>query len=365
MDVGIVTGSAGLIGAESVGFLSRQGFQVAGIDNNLRQYFFGEQASTDWSRVRLQTTIPDYAHHAIDIRDEAAVNRVFAEYGSDIKIVVHTAAQPSHDWAAKEPLTDFTVNALGTLVLLEATRRHCPHATFIFTSTNKVYGDAPNRLPLVELDTRWEISESHPYFKRGIDESLSIDQCLHSVFGASKVAADVMVQEYGRYFQLNTGVFRGGCLTGGGHSGTQLHGFLSYLMRCCVEGLPYTVFGYAGKQVRDNIHSSDLVNMFWRFHQQPRPGEVYNAGGGRHSHCSMIEAIALCEERAGRKLQHTYSDQNRSGDHIWYVSDVGKFCTHYPGWEHAYSLNDIMDEIYQSWDQRLSKSGALDSANAP
>jgi CDP-paratose 2-epimerase len=358
MNVGLVTGSAGLIGAESVGFLSRQGYQVVGIDNNLRQYFFGKQASTDWSRLRLQTTIPGYIHHAIDIRDEAAVDRVFSEYGSDIKIVIHTAAQPSHDWAAKEPLTDFTVNSLGTLLLLEATRCHCPNATFIFTSTNKVYGDAPNRLPLVELETRWEIDHSHRFYERGIDESLSIDQCLHSIFGASKVSADVMVQEYGRYFGLNTGVFRGGCLTGGGHSGTQLHGFLSYLMRCCIEDLPYTVFGYAGKQVRDNIHSSDLVNMFWRFHQQPRAGEVYNAGGGRHSHCSMLEAIALCEHRAGRKLRYTYSPDNRSGDHIWYVSDLAKFCSHYPGWSHTYSLDDILDEIYQGWDQRLSTQAA-------
>ncbi|MBS0263910.1 MAG: NAD-dependent epimerase/dehydratase family protein [Planctomycetes bacterium] len=358
MDVGLVTGSAGLIGSESVRFLSQQGYQVVGIDNNLRQYFFGQQASTEWNRQRLQTTVPNYKHHAVDIRDQSAVDRVFSEYGSDIKIVIHTAAQPSHDWAAREPITDFTVNALGTMLLLEATRQHCPDATFIFTSTNKVYGDAPNRLPLVEQETRWELDAAHPFHVRGIDESMSIDQSLHSIFGASKVAADVMVQEYGRYFGLNTGVFRGGCLTGGAHSGTKLHGFLSYLMRCCVEGLPYTVYGYGGKQVRDNIHSSDLVRMFWEFHQNPRPGEVYNAGGARHSHCSMLEAIAMCEARAGRKLDYTYATENRSGDHIWYVSDVSKFRAHYPGWNHQYSLDDIMDEIYASWDQRLTRKAA-------
>jgi CDP-paratose 2-epimerase len=355
MDVGLVTGSAGLIGSESVRYLSQKGYQVVGIDNNLRQYFFGQHASTDWNRQRLQTTIPNYRHQSVDIRDQAAVDRVFSEYGTDIKIVIHTAAQPSHDWAAREPITDFTVNALGTMLLLEATRQYCPDATFIFTSTNKVYGDAPNRLPLIEHETRWEIDEAHPYYERGIDETMSIDQSMHSIFGASKVAADVMVQEYGRYFGLNTGVFRGGCLTGGAHSGTKLHGFLSYLMRCCVEGLPYTVFGYSGKQVRDNIHSNDLVSMFWRFHQQPRPGEVYNAGGARHSHCSMLEAIAMCEQRSGRKLEYTYAAENRSGDHIWYVSDVSKFCSHYPGWTHHYSLDDILDEIHASWDQRLSR----------
>lgn len=358
MDVAIVTGSAGLIGAEAVEFLSRKGYEVVGIDNDMRKYYFGPEASTDWSRRRLQQTVPGYRHRAADIRDQEAIGQIFSEFGSDIKIIVHTAAQPSHDWAAREPLTDFTVNALGTLVLLEATRAHCPSATFIFTSTNKVYGDHPNHLPLVERETRWEVDEQHPFYEHGIDESMSIDRCLHSVFGASKVAADIMVQEFGRYFGLNTGVFRGGCLTGGGHSGTQLHGFLSYLMRCCMDGTPYTIFGYAGKQVRDNIHSQDLVNMFWHFHQAPRPGEVYNAGGSRHSHCSMLEAISMCEKRAGRKLNVSYAPQNRSGDHIWYVSDVRKFQEHYPEWTYAYSLDDIFDEIYADWQHRLARKAA-------
>ncbi len=267
--------------------------------------------------------------------------------------MIHTAAQPSHDWAARDPCVDFSVNATGTLVLLEATRRYCPNAVFIFTSTNKVYGDTPNRLPLVELETRWEIEDSHPFFERGIDESMSIDQSQHSLFGASKVAADVLVQEYGRYFGMQTGVFRGGCLTGGGHSGTALHGFLSYLMRCCLEGRDYTVFGYQGKQVRDNIHAWDLVNMFGHFARAPRCGEVYNAGGSRHSNCSMLEAIALCEEISGKKLKWTYAEANRAGDHIWYISDVTKFRSHFPEWSYRYELRAICEQIYQGWCERL------------
>jgi CDP-paratose 2-epimerase len=254
-------------------------------------------------------------------------------------------------------MTDFTVNANGTLVLLEATRKHAPDACFIFTSTNKVYGDAPNRLPLVEQETRWEVAPSHPYSEHGIDESMSIDQCKHSLFGASKAAADILVQEYGRYFGMKTCVFRGGCLTGGGHSGTELHGFLSYLMRCCVEGRPYTVYGYKGKQVRDNIHSCDLVNMFWHFCQNPRPGEVYNAGGSRHSNCSMIEAIALCEKLTHKKMKWTYSETNRIGDHIWYVSDVRRFQSHYPAWSYQYDLQAILDEIHHGWVQRTQCCG--------
>ena len=349
MGVAIVTGSAGLIGAEAVRFLSGKGSTVVGLDNDMRKYFFGEEASTQWSRRQLEQTVAQYDHHAVDIRDEQAVERIFREYGTDVEMILHTAAQPSHDWAAREPMTDFSVNATGTLVMLEAARKHCPEATFIFTSTNKVYGDTPNRLPLVERETRWEIDASHAYHAKGIDESMSIDQCKHSLFGASKVAADVMVQEYGRYFGMKTGVFRGGCLTGGGHSGTELHGFLSYLMRCCVEGRPYSIFGYKGKQVRDNIHSHDLVNMFWHFHQNPRPGEVYNAGGSRHSHCSMLEAIARCEEISGKRLATRYCEDNRIGDHIWYVSDVSKFQSHYPDWSYQYDLQAILHAIYQGW----------------
>ena len=263
MSLAVVSGSAGLIGSESVRFLILKGFHVIGIDNDMRKYFFGEEASTDWSRKCLERDFPqNYSHYSVDIRSESDVNKIFSTYGTDIDMIIHTAAQPSHDWAAKEPMTDFSVNATGTLVLLEATRKYCPEATFVFTSTNKVYGDLPNNLPLVELDTRWEIDENQPYFENGIDEKMPIDQCKHSLFGASKVAADILVQEYGRYFEIKTGVFRGGCLTGGGHSGTELHGFLSYLMRCCIEKRQYTIFGYKGKQVRDNIHSQDLVNMF-------------------------------------------------------------------------------------------------------
>ncbi len=347
MKIALVTGSAGLIGAESVRFFSQKGFKVVGIDNDMRRYFFGDEASTDWNRRRLQEECPEYEHHNIDIRDVPALERVFKTYQNDIAVVIHTAAQPSHDWAAKEPFTDFTVNANGTLNLLEMTRLHCPQAVFIFTSTNKVYGDTPNFLPLVEQETRWELDEKHPWFTHGIDETMSIDQSKHSIFGASKVAADVMVQEYGRYFEMKTACFRGGCLTGPDHSGAQLHGFLAYLMKCAITGDRYTVFGYKGKQVRDNIHSHDLVNMFWHFFQKPRIGEVYNAGGSRHSHCSMLEAIELCQEITGKKMNWSYSETNRIGDHIWYVSDVRKFQKHYPDWNYRYSLKDILVQIFQ------------------
>ena len=267
--------------------------------------------------------------------------------------MVHTAAQPSHDWAAREPFTDFSVNATGTLNLLEMTRQHAPEAVFIFTSTNKVYGDTPNFLPLVELETRWEIDQNHPYFARGIDEQMSIDHTTHSLFGASKVAADVLVQEYGRYFNMKTAVFRGGCLTGPRHSGAQLHGFLSYLMKCAITGDHYTVFGYKGKQVRDNIHSHDLVNMFWYFYQQPRPGgQVYNAGGSRFANCSMQEAIALCETITGNKMSYSYSDQTRVGDHLWYVSDVSRFQEHYPGWRFEFGLTPTLTQIFNELRQR-------------
>ena len=325
MNIALVTGSAGLIGSESVAFLSEKFDLVIGIDNDLRQYFFGPEASTAWNKSRIQDAYSNYKHYTADIRSEEQIGAIFAEYGTDIKMIVHTAAQPSHDWAAREPFTDFTVNANGTLVMLEMTRKHCPEAVFIFTSTNKVYGDNPNFLPLIETETRWEIDATHPYFEHGIDENMSIDHTKHSLFGASKVAADVLVQEYGRYFGMKTGVFRGGCLTGPNHSGAQLHGFLAYLMKCAISGTHYTIFGYNGKQVRDNIHSWDLVNMFWHFYQNPRPGEVYNAGGGRFSNCSMLEGITLCEEITGNKMNYSYSETNRIGDHIWYISDLSKF----------------------------------------
>lgn len=346
MNIALITGSAGLIGSESVEFFADKFDLVIGIDNNMRQYFFGADASTEWNRNRIEKVIPNYRHYNADIRDIDALGKIFIEYGNDIKLIVHTAAQPSHDWAAKEPLTDFGVNAQGTLNMLELTRLHCPKAVFIFTSTNKVYGDTPNYLPLVELEERWEIDESHPYYKNGIDEGMSIDHTKHSLFGASKVAADIMVQEYGKYFGMNTGVFRGGCLTGSKHSGTKLHGFLSYLMKCAINGNHYTVFGYKGKQVRDNIHSFDLVNMFWHYYQNPRKGETYNAGGGRHSNCSMIEAIKLCEVITGNKMNFSYSESNRIGDHIWWISDVSKFKVHYPAWDWKWNLQDTLEQMH-------------------
>ncbi len=353
MKIALITGSGGLIGSEAVSFFADKFDIVAGVDNNLRQYFFGKESSTEWNTKKLQTSFNNYRHHTIDIRDFAALEKLFKEYGNDISLIVHTAAQPSHDWAAKEPITDFGVNAMGTLYLLELTRQYCPGAVFIFTSTNKVYGDSPNFLPLVEKETRWEIDESHPYFKEGIDESMTIDQSKHSVFGASKVAADIMVQEYGRYFNIRTGIFRGGCLTGPNHSGAQLHGFLAYLMKCAITGNRYTIFGYKGKQVRDNIHSYDLVNMFWHYYQQPRCGEVYNAGGSRFANCSMLEAIAICEEITGNKLSYSYSDTNRIGDHIWYISDVRKFKKHYPSWHFTYDIRQTLQEIFYGLKNRL------------
>lgn len=353
MKVAIITGSGGLIGSESVSFFSDKMDLIIGIDNDQRAYFFGQEASTKWNEQRLEQQFINYKHFSADIRDYTALDKIFKEYGTDIRLVVHTAAQPSHDWAAKEPLTDFTINANGTLNLLELTRLNCPEAVFIFTSTNKVYGDTPNNLPLIELEKRWEIDSTHPYFKEGIDEVMSIDQCKHSLFGASKVAADVLVQEYGKYFGMRTGVFRGGCLTGPQHSGAQLHGFLSYLMKCAITEQHYTIFGYKGKQVRDNIHAWDLVNMFWYFYQNPRSGEVYNAGGGRFSNCSMIEAIDICEEITGNKMNYSYTENNRIGDHIWYISDLTKFKSHYPGWTYQYSLETILSQIFENMKSRV------------
>lgn len=347
MNIALITGSAGLVGSETVDFFSNKFDLVVGIDNDMRAEFFGQDASTTWNKNRLLQKIKNYRHYDVDIRDKTLVEKIFVEYGNDIRLIVHSAAQPSHDFAAKDPFKDFTINANGTLNLLEMTRQYAPKAVFVFTSTNKVYGDAPNTLPLVELETRWEIDKSHPYYSHGIDEHMSIDQSKHSLFGASKVAADILVQEYGRYFGLKTGVFRGGCLTGPKHSGAQLHGFLSYLMQCTVKGKPYTVLGYKGKQVRDNIHSYDLVNMFWHFFQNPRAGEVYNAGGGRHSNCSILEAIALCEKISGNKLNWSYSDINRLGDHIWWISDISKFKKHYPAWNYKFNIDDILLQIFE------------------
>lgn len=339
----LITGSAGLIGSESVNFFCDKGFKIIGIDNDYRAYYFGNDASTDWNRQLLEKKYPkQYSHHSIDIRDYQPLEDIFKKNKFDM--VIHTAAQPSHDWAAKEPLTDFSVNAVGTSNMLELTRLYSPEAVFIYTSTNKVYGDLPNELPLIELENRWEIKPSHRY-QRGIDETMSIDNSTHSLFGASKVAADVLVQEYGKYFGLRTGVFRGGCLTGPAHSGTMLHGFLNYLVKAIANGIPYTIFGYKGKQVRDNIHSYDLVNAFYSFYQNPRAGEVYNMGGSRHSNTSMLEAIEKTEMILKKKGKIKYSKDNRTGDHIWYISDVTKFKTHYPEWKFKYNGDQILEEI--------------------
>ena len=347
MSVAIITGSAGLIGSEAAAFCARLGMDVVGIDNDMRRVFFGDNASTAWNRERLERELgARYTHASIDIRDREALNALFARYGDSIEVVIHTAAQPSHDWAARAPIVDFSVNALGTLHTLEATRRWCPDAVFIYTSTNKVYGDTPNRLPLVELERRWEIDPSHAYAK-GIPEEMSIDQTLHSLFGASKVAGDVLVQEYGRYFGMKTACFRGGCLTGPRHSGTELHGFLAYLMRCTMTGDQYVVYGYKGKQVRDNIHSADLINAFHEFIRAPRIGEVYNMGGGRFSNCSMLEAISICESIAERPLDWRYAEQNRTGDHIWWISDISRFSAHYPSWRLQYDVPAILREIHE------------------
>jgi len=345
MKIVIITGSAGLIGSESVKFFGDKFDLIVGIDNNQRAYFFGNDASTEETKMKLVNSVANYKHYDVDIREVPQLEEIFQEYNHDISLIIHTAAQPSHDWAAKEPFTDFTVNANGTLNLLEMTRKHCPEAVFIFTSTNKVYGDTPNYLPLIELDNRWEIDDRHVYFEKGIDENMSIDNTKHSLFGASKVAADILVQEYGKYFGMKTGIFRGGCLTGPNHAGTQLHGFLSYLVKCAMTDSSYTIFGYNGKQVRDNIHSFDLVNMFWHYYQNPKTGEVYNEGGGRHSNCSMIEAINEIENLSGKKLNYSISDSNRIGDHIWWISDVSKFKSHYPNWEYKYNLTDILEQI--------------------
>ena len=352
MSIVLITGSAGLIGSEATRFFHERGFDIVGVDNNMRQYFFGEDGSTTWNREQLEGGLSNYRHRDVDIRDTAAIDALFSKFGKHIALVIHTAAQPSHDWAAREPITDFTVNANGTLNLLEATRRCCPDAAFIFTSTNKVYGDAPNELPLVEGETRWEIDTTHPYHAFGIDENLRIDQCKHSLFGASKVAGDILVQEYGRYFGLKTAAFRGGCLTGPAHSAAELHGFLGYLVKCVVTSRSYTIFGYKGKQVRDNIHSHDLVTAFWHFFQNPRAGEVYNMGGSRHANVSMLEAIEIAQRLAGKELDYALSDEARIGDHIWYISDVRKFQAHYPGWEYEYDIERTLQEMVEATEER-------------
>jgi CDP-paratose 2-epimerase len=351
MEIVIVTGSAGLVGSEAVRFFCEKDFSVIGIDNDMRKVFFGDDASVSWNQKILEEEYPKYKHYDIDIRDQKAVENIYKEYNKDISLIIHCAAQPSHDWAAKEPFTDFTINANGTLNLLENTRNYCPDAVFIFCSTNKVYGDTPNLLPLIELETRWEIDKGHKYYD-GIDETMSIDHCKHSLFGASKVAADIMVQEYGKYFGMKTVAFRGGCLTGPAHSGAELHGFLAYVAKCSVQNKKYTIFGYKGKQVRDNIHSNDLIRAFWCFFQKPRVGEVYNIGGSRHSNCSILESIQLIQELTGNEFKYEVSDLSREGDHLWWISDIRKFQSHYPEWSLKYGIQDIIKEIVAALQER-------------
>jgi len=337
----LVTGSSGLIGSEAVRFFDGLDSRVTGIDNNLRAEFFGKQGCTLWNRDRLISGCRNFTHHDLDIRNREAV---FALFGSQkFDVVIHTAAQPSHDLAARRPLDDFDVNAVGTLHLLEACRRSHPEAVFVHMSTNKVYGDGPNRIALRESDTRWEFDD--PRYANGIAEDFPVDQCLHSLFGTSKLAGDVLVQEYGRYFGMKTGVFRGGCLTGPAHSGVELHGFLSYLVRCALEGTPYTIFGYRGKQVRDQLHSHDVLTAFWQFIQNPRSGEVYNLGGGLENSASVLECLDLIEEITTKRPQVSYSDEARTGDHICYYSDLRKMRAHFPEWKVSYGLPEIVREI--------------------
>lgn len=339
----LITGSAGLVGSQAVHHYCSKGYEVVGLDNNFRAYFFGNAASTEWNRKILEEKYPkQYTHYHVDIRDSYTIEQIFKKNKFDL--VIHTAAQPSHDWAAKEPITDYTVNALSTLHLLENFRNYSPDGVFIFTSTNKVYGDAPNDLPLIELDTRYEIKPNHRY-SRGIDETMSIDNCLHSLFGASKVSADILTQEYGKYFGLNTVCFRGGCLTGPAHSGVPLHGFLSYLVKCIASGQEYTINGYKGKQVRDNLHSFDLINAFNSFFENPRQGEVYNMGGSRVSNISILEAVVKIEKILKKKAKIKYSETNRIGDHIWYISDTSKFISHYPNWKIDYNSDKLLEEM--------------------
>lgn len=344
----VITGSAGLIGSEAALYFGDLGLDVVGIDNDMRRNFFGPEASTEWNRRRLEDSLGTrYHHYDVDVRDRDAILAIFTRYADGVELVIHAAAQPSHDWAAREPFTDFDINAVGTLNVLEATRLHAPEAAFIFTSTNKVYGDIPNTLPFVELETRWEIEPQHTY-EDGIREDMPIDDCLHSLFGASKVAADVLVQEYGRYFALPTACFRGGTLTGPHHSAAELHGFLAYVMRCVMTDAPYSVYGYKGKQVRDAIHSRDLIRAFDEFFRRPRIAAVYNIGGGRFSNASVLEAIALSEQIAEKTLRWSYTETNRIGDHIWWITDNGRFESHYPEWKLEYDVRRILEEIYEA-----------------
>jgi len=348
MKIALITGSCGLVGSESSIFFSKKGFKIIGIDNNLRKFFFGKDGDINWVKQKLKKNFKNYSHHNIDIRNFEKLKKIFKKYRKNIKVIIHAAAQPSHDWAKNEPFTDFDINAKGTLNLLDLTKSFCPKAPFIYMSTNKIYGDNPNSLPLVEKKTRWEIKNSHKYFS-GIDENMSIDNCTHSFFGASKSYADLIVQEYGKNVGIKTVCFRAGCITGPNHSGAKLHGFLSYLVKTSIQKKKYNLIGYKGKQVRDNIHSHDLVSCFWEFYKKPSRGAVYNAGGGRYSNCSIIEALNTVEKILKIKIKRKTLKQNRIGDHIWYVTSMKKFKKDYPSWKQNYSSIKIIKELIKEF----------------
>ena len=344
MKIALITGSCGLVGSESAVFFSKKGFKIIGIDNNTRKFFFGKDGDISWVKNELKSNLKNYSHFNTDIRTLKSLKKIFKKYKKKIRVIIHAAAQPSHDWAKNKPFVDFDINAKGTLNLLELTKIYAPKAAFIFMSTNKVYGDNPNKLPLVEKKTRWELKKSHKY-KNGIDETMSIDSCTHSFFGASKSYADLIVQEYGKNIGLKTACFRAGCITGPNHSGAKLHGFLSYLVKSSLQNKRYTLIGYKGKQVRDNIHSQDLVSCFWEFYKKPGVGEVYNIGGGRYSNCSIIEALNIVERITKQKIKRKILAQNRVGDHIWYISNLGRFRKKYPKWKQKYSTYKIIKEL--------------------
>lgn len=347
MSVALVTGSAGFVGSAVVRFFENRGMDVVGIDNNTREESLGREGSHEWNRKLLDDDLRSFGQHDVDIRNFDALEKVFQQYASSIEVIVHTASRPSQEWTAEDPFTDFSVNAEGTLNLLEVTRKYCRETPFIFTSTKKVYGDRPNSLPLVEQETRWEVDEAHRYAD-GIAEDMSIDQSNHSLFGTSKAAADLLVQAYGRHFDMKTASFRSGALAGPGHSGTQMNGFLSHLTKCAAAGTPYTIAGHGDKQVHDVIHIEDLVTAFYAFAKDPRSAEVYNLGGGRQSNCSMLEAIRMCEDITGREVNYVCTDEPRSGDHIWYISDLSKFTSHYPEWEVTYDVRQILEQLHAS-----------------
>ena len=345
MSIALITGSNGLVGSESVKFFSKKGFDILGIDNNLREFFFGKDGSTQWIKNKIKKQIKNYSHYNTDIRSYKNLEKIFKKYKKNISIIIHCAAQPSHDYGKNFPILDFNVNATGTLNLLELTKLYCPDSPFIFMSTNKVYGDNPNKLKIIEKKNRFELSSSNRYYK-GIDENFSIDNCTHSFFGVSKTYADLIVQEYGKNVGLKTVSFRGGCITGPNHSGAKLHGFLSYLVKLTSTKKKYTVIGYKGKQVRDNLHSSDLVNCFWEFYKKPKKrGEVYNIGGGRFSNCSVIEALREVETQLKISIKKKFINQNRVGDHIWYITNNNKFKKDYPNWKQVYNTKKIITEL--------------------